>query len=93
MPKLSIDNQEIEVGRGATIVQAAAKLGIEIPTMCHIPRVPACTSCMVCVVKVAGRPGLVPSCATLAEDGMVIHSEDAASIAVRSLLVRRQSPL
>jgi ferredoxin len=83
MPKLSIDNQEIEVDQGATIVDAAAKLGIEIPTMCHIPGVPACTSCMVCVVAIAGRFNLVPACATIATDGMEIDTRGDDVLAAR----------
>ncbi len=74
MPKLIIDNQEVEVPQGATIVDAAAKLGTEIPTMCHIPGLPACTSCMVCVVAINGRENLIPACATIATDGMQIDT-------------------
>ena len=74
MPKLLIDNQEIQVPAGTTIVDAAAKLGIEIPTMCYLPGLPAGTSCMVCVVAINGRENLVPACATIAEDGMQVDT-------------------
>ena len=75
MAKLRIDNQDVTVAAGATILEAATAAGIEIPTLCYLDGCRAETSCMVCVVKVAGRPGLVPSCATLAEDGMVVAGE------------------
>ncbi len=75
MLKLRIDNQDVTVAPGATLLDAAASAGIEIPTLCYLAGCRAETSCMVCVVKVEGRPGLVPSCATLAEDGMVVASE------------------
>jgi ferredoxin len=52
MPKLIIDNREVEVDDGATVLNAAGKLGIEIPTMCFLKGYKASTSCMVCVVKV-----------------------------------------
>jgi len=74
MPKLRIDNREIEVAEGATILEAAASAGIEIPTLCHMPGKKAQTSCLVCVVKVNGSPRLLPSCATKAVDGMVVES-------------------
>ena len=75
MPRIRIDNREVEVPAGATVLDAARKLGIEIPTLCHLDGRPALTSCMVCVVKVAGRGWLVPACAFRAEDGMEVESE------------------
>jgi len=75
MPKLIIDNREVEVDKGATILDAAEKLGIEIPTMCFMKGYTASTSCMLCVVKVEGSEGLMPACGTVAEDGMRIQSD------------------
>jgi len=75
MPKLAIDNREVEVAEGATILDAAGKLNIEIPTLCYLEGFPANTSCMVCVVKVDGRASLVPACGTKAEEGMRVESE------------------
>jgi NADPH-dependent glutamate synthase beta subunit-like oxidoreductase/ferredoxin len=74
MPKLSIDAQPVEVPQGATILDAASKLGIDIPTMCFLKGFEPSTSCMVCVVKVRGKSGLVPACGSLAEDGMVVET-------------------
>lgn len=70
---LMIDDRDVDVAPGSTLLDAARQRGIEIPTLCFHPGYRASTSCMVCVVKVNGR--LVPSCATLAEDGMVVESE------------------
>jgi len=75
MPKLTIDNREVEVDSGATILDAAEKLGIEIPTMCFLKGHKASTSCMVCLVKVEGLDGFVPSCGTIARDGMRVESD------------------
>ena len=74
MPKITIDNCEVEVEAGATILDAAQKLGIAIPTMCYLRGHEATTSCMVCVVKLAGASGLVPACGTIARDGMRVES-------------------
>lgn len=91
MPKISIDGREVEVEAGATILDAAQKLGIDIPTMCHLRGHEAMTSCMVCVVKVRGANGLVPACGSLVSDGMQIecNSEevlDARKAALELLL-------
>jgi NADPH-dependent glutamate synthase beta subunit-like oxidoreductase/ferredoxin len=75
MPRLTIDNREVEVPDGATILDAADKLGIDIPTMCFLKGYESSTSCMVCVVKVEGRAVLLPACGTLAEDGMHVESD------------------
>lgn len=75
MPKIAIDGRQVEVQAGATILDAAEKLGIEIPTMCHLRGHEPTTSCMVCVVKVAGANGLVPACGTLARDGMQVEND------------------
>ncbi len=75
MPKLTIDNREVEVDNGATILDAAGKLRIEIPTMCFLKGYKASTSCMVCLVKVDGLDRFVPSCGTIAQDGMRVESD------------------
>ncbi|HCF94359.1 MAG TPA: glutamate synthase, partial [Verrucomicrobia bacterium] len=75
MPVITIDHQELEVAPGTTVLQAARRLGIEIPALCHRDECSANTSCMCCVVKVAGAKSLLPSCATVVTDGMVVESE------------------
>jgi ferredoxin len=75
MPKLTIDEREVVVDDGATILDAAKKLGVGIPTMCFLQGYEPATSCMVCVVKIGGADGLVPACATIARDGMRVQSD------------------
>lgn len=75
MPRITIDLREVEVPRGATILDAARKLGIEIPTLCFLDGYPATTSCLVCVVKVDDQKNFVPACATVAAEGMSVQSE------------------
>jgi ferredoxin len=74
MPKLFVDSREVQVADGATILDAATKLGIEIPTMCFLKGYEPSTSCMICVVKVEGRGGLLPACGTPAEEGMHVDT-------------------
>ncbi|MCL4179722.1 MAG: FAD-dependent oxidoreductase [Verrucomicrobia bacterium] len=77
MPELIIDGQSVEVAPGATLLDAARQLGIDIPTLCYLEQCGPMTSCLVCVVKVTqnGRARIVPSCAAKAEPGMVVESE------------------
>lgn len=75
MPKLTIDHREVEVPPGATVLAAAQKLGIDIPTLCYRDGCAPQTSCLVCMVKLLDTGRLTPSCGTLAVDGMRIESE------------------
>jgi ferredoxin len=77
MPSLKIDGRDVEVGAGATVLDAARRLGIEIPALCHREGCTPNTSCLACVVRVKGVRRLMPSCATPATDGMEVESETA----------------
>ncbi|MFH1097005.1 MAG: FAD-dependent oxidoreductase [Candidatus Desantisbacteria bacterium] len=73
MVKIIIDKQEYMVDESATILEAARLNGIDIPTLCHDKQLLPFGSCFLCVVEVEGeRRPLVPSCATMVRDGMVI---------------------
>ena len=74
MPKLIIDSREVVVQDGSTILDAAEKLGIKIPTMCFLAGYKASTSCMICVVKVEHLLSLVPACGTMAKEGMKVDT-------------------
>ena len=76
MIKLKINNTEIEVPSGTTILQAARQLGFEIPTMCHHDDLEHFTSCMICLVKNNKNGKLIPSCSINTEDGMDITTID-----------------
>lgn len=75
MPKLSINNHEIEVAAGTTILQAARQLEIEVPTLCYWEGVKPMNSCMLCVVRNTKTGQLLPSCSSLVQDGMTIETE------------------
>jgi NADPH-dependent glutamate synthase beta subunit-like oxidoreductase/ferredoxin len=72
---LTIDGRQTQVERGATILEAARQLGIEIPTLCHRDGVRPIGSCFLCAVAVEGRRTLVPSCTAPAEDGMAVTTD------------------
>ena len=75
MPRIIIDQREIDVPPGTTLLAAAQTLGIDIPTLCYLKGYEPSTSCLVCMVRVRNANRLVPACATVAVDGMVIESE------------------
>jgi hypothetical protein len=83
MPNLTIDSKSVQVPEGATILDAAQALGIEIPTLCFLKELLPLTSCMVCVVKLEGRKNLLPSCGTKVQEGMVVLSDDPDVAAAR----------
>ena len=72
--QIILDGQSVSAKSGETILDVAAREGIDIPTLCYLPEIKLpSTSCLVCLVKLDGR--FVPSCAVRVEDGMVIESE------------------
>ncbi len=78
MPRVLIDNREVTVPDGATLLDAARQLGLDVPALCHLPGCTPSTSCMACVMKVTNGQGetrIMPSCATPAADGLRAESE------------------
>lgn len=83
--RLTIDGQPVQVPRGTTILQAARRLGLDIPTLCYLDGLKPLTSCLVCTVKVIenGRSQMKPSCGTPVSEGMIVESETAEVAHVR----------
>ncbi len=69
---LTIDSLPVQVEAGQTILQAARKAGVAIPTLCYVEGFQASSSCFLCVVQIQGRAGLWPSCAMPAAEGMAV---------------------
>jgi formate dehydrogenase beta subunit len=72
--KLTIDGKEIEVERGATVLQAAQSAGIYIPTLCYHPDLQPYGGCRLCIVEIENMRGLPTSCTTPATAGMVVKT-------------------
>lgn len=92
MVNITINNKEIQVPKGHTILQAAREVNINIPTLCHmdlhsIKMVNKSASCRVCVVEVEGRRNLAPSCSTPVFEGMVIKTDSLRSVRARRTMV------
>jgi NADH dehydrogenase/NADH:ubiquinone oxidoreductase subunit G len=74
--KLTINNQEIECEADLTILQAAKKIGIEIPTICYHDNCTSNALCRICVVEVKGARTLVPACVAKVSEGMVVETHN-----------------
>jgi formate dehydrogenase major subunit len=74
MLQVTINGRAHELPEGITILQACEKLSIEIPNLCHDPRIKPVGACRLCVVQVGGEPRPVTACNTLLRTGMVIET-------------------
>lgn len=74
--KLEIDGREVEVPAGSTVLDAARKLDIEIPTLCMDDRVDPAGCCRMCLVEVEGQRRLHPSCAYPAAEGQKVATHN-----------------
>lgn len=81
MVKLKIDNFEVEVPEGTSILEAARQAHIDIPTLCKHPDVDPTAGCGMCIVKVNGR--ILRSCCTPVAEGMEVITGDAEIVGVR----------
>ena len=74
---LRINDVEVSVPDGTTILQAALKIGIDIPHLCYDPALglPATSSCRLCLVEVEGLRSLVASCSHPVAPGMVVRTD------------------
>ncbi|GIK39876.1 MAG: formate dehydrogenase subunit alpha [Chloroflexota bacterium] len=73
--KLTINDKEIEVPAGTTVLRAAQMAGIDIPTLCDHPHLTPYGGCRLCVVEVEGVRTLQPSCTLPVSSGMVVRTD------------------
>ncbi len=74
---LTLNGQEIQALPGQTILEVARDAGVDIPTLCHDPRLEPYGACRLCLVEVEGARGPLAACGTAIREGMSIqtHSE------------------
>ena len=72
---LTIDDREIQAQDGQTILEAAGEAGIDIPRLCHDPRLAPTGACRMCIVEIEGQRGLHTSCTRLVAPGAVVRTE------------------
>jgi len=83
MIKARINNIPVEVEEGVSILDAAKKAQIKIPTLCKHPDLPPGAGCGLCIVRIKGTPKMLRACSTPLEEGMEITTHDPEIVAVR----------
>ena len=79
-----IDGRELTLVPGETVLEAAARLGIAIPTVCHLPGLPPDGGCRVCLVEVEGAARPLAACHTPARAGMEIRTSTPSLESLRA---------
>ena len=74
MVKLIIDGREVNVPENTTILEAAASVGIKIPTLCYLKNLNEIGACRICMVEIEGYEKLFTACNNPVREGMVIHT-------------------
>ena len=88
MAVLTIDGYKLSADERHTILDAARKARIEIPTLCWYPTLSLVGNCRICLVSVEGQPKLIPACATKVADGMVVTTQSHAAVENRKGVLR-----
>ncbi|MEE4274699.1 MAG: formate dehydrogenase subunit alpha [Thermoleophilia bacterium] len=84
---LTIDGRPVAAEPGTTILHAARRVGVDIPSLCQDDRLEPLAACRLCLVEVEGFKAPVAACATAAADGMVVTTETAELREQRALLL------
>ena len=87
MYNITINSLPVSVDRNMTILEAARKTGIRIPTLCFLEGHAPLGACRVCVVEVEGAKTLMPACATPVQDGMSIKTNSRRVREARRMVV------
>lgn len=87
MPKLTIDGKEIETPDGINLIQAAERVGIEIPHYCYHPGLAIVGNCRMCLIEVEKVPKLQIACNTRVAEGMVVHTNSERTKAAQKAVL------
>ena len=74
MLKLKINNNDVEVEEGLTVLQACEQAGVEIPKFCYHEKLSIAGNCRMCLVEIEKSPKPIASCATPAAEGMNVKT-------------------
>ena len=87
MVTLHINNTKVEVEEGSTILQAAEKVGVTIPTLCNMENFLPQGACRACMVEVEGARSLMASCAAPVTEGMNVKTNSKEAREARKFVV------
>ena len=88
MVKLKINDINVEVAEGTTVLEAAASAGINIPRLCYLKEINEIAACRVCVVELKGKDKLITSCNNVVQEGMEIYTNSPKARAARRMNVQ-----
>lgn len=88
MVRLTINDQMVTVPEGMTILEAARKVGIEIPHLCFLKGINDIGACRVCIVEMQGMDKLITACNTPVEEGMILYTNSPRVRATRKTNVQ-----
>jgi len=84
---LKIDDRDVTVSPGTLVIEAARRMGIEVPSFCYFPGLSLQAACRMCLVEVEKAPKLQIACNTRVAEGMVVHTKsDRATAAQKAVL-------
>ncbi len=84
---LTIDGHTVKAPKGATILEAAASIGIDIPTICYHPALTPPAVCRLCTVEVEKQRVLQPACVAPVAEGMVVQTDSERVQAARRVIL------
>ncbi|MDR1180063.1 MAG: [FeFe] hydrogenase, group A [Spirochaetales bacterium] len=84
---IKINGVPVAVPEGTSILDAAKKVNIQIPSLCYHPDLPAWSACGICVVKLENSPKMVRACSTAVTEGMSVITHDPELISVRKTII------
>lgn len=87
MPKLTIDGKELEVEDGLNLIEAASRIGVEIPHFCYHPALSVVAQCRQCLVEVEGVPKVMPACNTYVREGLIVKTDSERAVEARKATV------
>ncbi|MEX2208357.1 MAG: formate dehydrogenase subunit alpha [Myxococcota bacterium] len=82
--RATIDGRAVEIVPGETLLEAAVRAGVEIPTLCHVAGLPPDGGCRMCLVEVSGARRPLAACHTPARDGMEVRTSTPLLESLRS---------
>ncbi len=89
MVNITLNEKELQVEEGKTILEVAQDEGIEIPTLCYHKELSSYGACRLCLIEITGggKPGLVASCLYKVADGLIIKTDTERVMASRKIII------
>ncbi len=85
---ITVNGKQVEAQAGTTVLQCARAAGVEVPALCHDPRLKPYGGCRLCLVEIDGDPRPVTSCNTPVRDGMTVRTHTPGIEALRKTLLQ-----